>query len=496
MTKPKHFYTNIDINSVVTPFLNSASMEDNISEKTLYPFVDIYADTQITDVLFDIFCQYSATDTAFWSSYADKFEQKNENGVPVDYYGRFCGIYAFNRRFGLDPYAVWFRRCREKGLHPWISIRMNDCHCPDEEAVFLRSDFFYEAYAKGWMVGDTYGYYRRAFDYSIPAVREKMTGYIAEQLDRYDADGLELDFSREMICFDYLNNPDCAAILNAFMREIKEIVKRAEARHGHSIRIGVRLMRDIAQNLVYGMDAVTWVREKLVDLIAVCPRWASCDSDMPIAVWKAAFPDVEISAGITDLVHCVPAAIPLSPAVVGGYALRYLCSGADPVYLFNFFINPKDTGPMTQVYTEINRTCGAVETILEKPYRHIVTYQDIAPMGYSPWQPLPVRVTKEPVHLEIRLGKIPEDRKTALLLGFTEGIPEDIEIAVNGQVYSRWTKCTHGEADADLPHLFAKNATLYRAQICTPEEAVLRIDMKAIQGEPAAVVSYLEAEVY
>lgn len=494
MTKPKHFYTNIDINSVVTPFLNSASTEDNISEKTLYPFVDIYADTQITDVLFDIFCQYSATDTVWWTDYADKFEQKVENGISVDYYGRYCGLYAFNKRFGLDPYAVWFRRCREKGLHPWISIRMDDTHCPEEEACFLRSDFFYEASEKGWMVGDSYGYYRRAFDYAVPEVREIMAGYIEEQILRYDVDGIELDFSREMICFDYVNNPDCARILNAFMRDIKKFVEKAEEKHGHRIRIGVRLMRDIEQNLVYGMDAATWVKEGLVDLIVVCPRWASCDSDMPIGTWKAAFPDVEISAGITDLVHCVPGALPLSPAVVGGYALRYLSDAADSVYLFNFFINPKDTGKMTQVYTEINKTCGMTETILERPYRHVVTYQDIAPVGYTPWQPLPIAAAKEPVQLDIRLGQVPADRTTALLVGFTEGSPEDVEITVNGQQYpaSLWEKCTHGAADSDLPHLFAKNAVLYRAVVRTPEDACLRFGLCG----NGAVVSYLEAEVY
>ena len=490
MEKPNHFYTNIDINSVVTPFLNSASMEKDISEKTLWSFVDVYAGTQITDVLFDIFCQYSATDTVYWSSYADKFEQKTENGIPVDYYGLYCGLYAFNKRFGLDPYAVWFRRCRDVGLHPWISIRMDDTHCPDEEAVFLRSDFFYEAKEKGWMVGDAYGYYRRAFDYSVPEVRAKMAGYIAEQIERYDVDGIELDYSREMICFDYVNNPECARILNGFMREIKEIVRKAEEKHGHPIRIGVRLMRDIAQNLVYGMDAETWVREGLVDLIVVCPRWASCDSDMPIAAWKAAFPEVEISAGITDLVHCAPAAIPLSPAVVGGYALRYLSDGADSVYLFNFFINPKADNSMTRTYTAINKTCGKVDTILESPYRHVVTYQDIAPVGYTPWNPMPLTDGGE---LEIRVGQIPADRTTAILLGFSAGCPEDLEITVNGQVYSRWTACTHGEADADLPHHFAGKAVLYRSRVRTPEDAVLRI---AVKGKPETVISYAEVEVY
>ena len=178
----RSFYTNIDINSFNTPFLNRAAKEYTGDESILYPYVDIYAGTQITDVLFCNFCQYSASDTKYWSTYADKYEQTEENGVSVDYRHLYEGIYTFNKKYGIDSYAVWIKRCREKGLKGWISIRMNDCHCPEEEACFLRSDFFYEAREKGWNIGEKYGYYTWCFDYAVPQVREKMLGYIAEQL--------------------------------------------------------------------------------------------------------------------------------------------------------------------------------------------------------------------------------------------------------------------------------------------------------------------------
>ena len=155
MKKP--IYMNIDINSCTTPFLNKVSKEENISEETLYPYMDQYANTGITDILIDVFCQYSATDSEIWSTYADKYEQKMENGVEVDYTDRYKGLYKFNKVCGIDPHTVWFRRCRELGINPWLSVRMNDCHCPDDDACFLRSDFFYEAREKGLMVGGLKG---------------------------------------------------------------------------------------------------------------------------------------------------------------------------------------------------------------------------------------------------------------------------------------------------------------------------------------------------
>ncbi|MBO6060734.1 MAG: hypothetical protein J6P98_01265, partial [Clostridia bacterium] len=47
-----------------------------------------------------------------------------ENGVAVDYTDRYRGLMSFHEH-GIDPYAVWFARCREKGLRPWLSVRMN-----------------------------------------------------------------------------------------------------------------------------------------------------------------------------------------------------------------------------------------------------------------------------------------------------------------------------------------------------------------------------------
>ncbi|MBO6052865.1 MAG: hypothetical protein J6Q17_03940, partial [Clostridia bacterium] len=184
----RRFYTNIDINSVTTPFLNRAADRDPSDPALLWPFVDQYAGTELTDILFDVFCQYAAVDTDFWTTYRGKYEQKEENGVPVDYTELYRGICAF-RDHGIDPYAVWLARAKERGLTPWLSVRMNDCHCPDDEASFLRSDFFYEAREKGWMVGGAYGYYRHCFDYAVPEVRRRMLGLIGDILGGYDLGG-------------------------------------------------------------------------------------------------------------------------------------------------------------------------------------------------------------------------------------------------------------------------------------------------------------------
>ena len=507
----RHFYTNIDINSVVTPFLNRAAEIDAADPAVLYPFVDAYAGTQITDILFDVFCQYSAVDSAIWSSCRDKYLQKEENGLAVDYTDRYKGICAFHAN-GIDPYSVWFARCRERELYPWLSVRMNDCHCPDEEACFLRSDFFYEARAKGWTVGEKYGYYRWCFDYAVPEVRRRMLGYIAELLDRYDVDGLELDFQRELFCFNYVNCPGRLEIMNGFMREVRGLVRGAERRLGHPVRLSVRIQRDIAQNRIYGFDAETWVHEGLVDLIVVSPRWTTNDSDMPLDAWKRAFPEVEIAAGLTDLI-LQRWDLNASPAALAGYALQYLQEGADSIYLYNLFIGhhflaatagvPRmteaalyelyaahDRSGKTSVYDCVNRTCGEIGTAAASSRRHIVTWQDSVPEGAEGWKPLPMREGEVP----IRTGRLTAGRKAALLLGFSEGGPEDVCIRVNGREMGPFLPCEGGALDEGRKDPFVpEGSRLYRAELADDGEPVRRITFSDSRG---AELSYMEIEVY
>lgn len=491
----RHFYTNIDINSTVTGFLNRTSMAGTPTEQTLYPFVDAFAGSQITDILFCTFCQYSNTESDVWTDFADKFEQKLENGIPVDYYGRYCGNYAWQRRFGIDPYAVWFQRCREKGIHPWISIRMNDCHCPDDETAFLRGDFFYEAKANGWMVGEKYGYYRNCFNYAVAQVRKKMLAYIGEQLSRYDIDGLELDFMREVICFDYMAFPDCAPVMTGFVREVRALVNKTAKRLGHPVRLGVRLPRDIAQSLTYGMDAAAWTREQLVDLIVVTPRWASCDSDMPVAEWKSAFPETEIAAGLEILVCRTAGEAYASPAATRGYALKYLSEGADSVYLFNrfFTLPPADPSAPESGDAEINRTCGTIETAAALPLRNIMTFQDIAPEGADRWQPLPLTLSPEPQTLSITLGSIPAGREEAVLIGFSAGTPADSVICINNIPYSDWTSCASGKAEPGSAFVpWEPDTQLFRTVIPASDTVVLTL---RAAGKAPVTVTYLEVEI-
>ena len=471
--KPYGIVINIDINSVTTPFLTKVTENGRVPDiSELYPFVDIYRDTDVTDIAFCTFCQYSATPSEVFSDAAFKRYQTTENGVSVDYTDRY-GALVHLYEHGIDPHKVWFDRCREAGLRPWLSIRMNDCHEPDEDASFLRSEFFYEAREKGWTVGADYGYFRWCFDYAVPQVREKMLAYIDEQLRMYEPSGLELDFMREPYCFNYGDGRDHAAIMTGFLREVKNIVTEAEERRGVKIPILIRVPRDPETALDFGFDPVTWEKEGLCDILNPTPRWETCDSDIPVARWKSLLPKTEIYAGIEILVSGACGRDHAEASMTRGYASQYLDEGADKIYLFNYYVNPFAPDAMMQ---EVHRTCGTPEHTASAPCRNIVTYQDITVNPAHRYHPLPLAVRAgETAELTIGTGRI--SGEACLILGYEGGEPA---VSVNG------IPVTAGNGYLDDPYYKNGNCTFVSCAFRPGEAVRHRITLSA-QTDTAVV---------
>jgi len=468
-------YNNIDINSIVTPFLNNVSDAPVFTEELLYPLVDQSKDTFVTDILFCIFCQYSATDSDVFTTYAEKFLQKEYEGEAVDFTEEYRGIYKINKAYGTDPYAVWIRRCKEIGIRPWLTFRMNDCHVN----AFLKSTFQQLAKKNGWIIGEQYGYFGNCLDYKVPEVRETMLRYLEEQVMRYDVHGVELDFQRELYCFNYLEEDMdvCTGIMNDFVRSFKYIVKQAEEKFGHPIRIAVRLTRDIDQSLRFGFDARTWAKEGLVDMIVPSPRWSNVDTGIPFDVWKRELPGVEIPGCLETLLASGELGNAFMTAETArGLAAGHLAAGADGIYLYNFF---GQWDYMENRDHAVQLTCGSMEEIYRHPVRCFIQKQDAAtcPKPYINWEPLPLRLAAgESGSITIRTGTIPAEKRVTLLLGLDSGCICDLETAANGI-------SANGFTASDMPE--PKNAApegtrCFAAGIPVPEgmETVLRFTCK------------------
>ena len=73
-------YLNIDIDSTIKPFLDDLADKGHAVKEDLYPFIDEFIDTKVTDIVLNIGSQFSAVRSKYWDSYYEKYHQTVENG--------------------------------------------------------------------------------------------------------------------------------------------------------------------------------------------------------------------------------------------------------------------------------------------------------------------------------------------------------------------------------------------------------------------------------
>jgi len=221
----------------------------------------------------------------------------------------------FTKRYGLSPSSYtrymlngeFVQRCREKGLAPFVSIRMNDMHekmwvdfTKDQMAVFQKSeegrdgtdaekradfikrrvrDFFdltvsefYGAHPEyrlndikipergseePFAYADEYRNDLRKnniWNWIVPEVRQHKLDFIKEISENYDIDGLELDFTRHRWLFrNEVSEAERQKIMTNYIREVRAVLDRTTP-PGKYRWLSMRLPFRISQQKQMGLD--------------------------------------------------------------------------------------------------------------------------------------------------------------------------------------------------------------------------------------------------
>ena len=344
-------------------------------------------------------------------------------------------------RQGIDVPASWLARCRERGVSAWVSLRMNDVHgneCPDrgDHSTFWKE---HPEYRRGPFHPN-----RResiASDYAHDDVRQHYRRVIEEQLDRYDIDGMELDFMRHAVYFRLGRELAGGAIMTAWLAEIRELVKAAAERRGHSIELAVRVPSrpDTARRL--GLDAVTWAKNALIDWVIPTASVGAITTefDMPIHLWR----DLLEPCGV-KLAGCVEPGVlrypgagadPATPETAAGSAVAVLAGGADALYLFNYFPDRLAArfGWTAEQFDETLKAMASPETLYALPRRHAITFREcLAPGELVPRNNLllfpklsgglteidsPLPVIGSDLVFRLQTGPRPAGRKVQVVIG-------------------------------------------------------------------------------
>ncbi len=322
---------------------------------------------------------------------------------------------------GIDPYAVWIARCRKKQLSPWLSMRMNDVHNTSDRSNFQHSTFW-RTHIDLWR--EPNHEHGSGLNYAYAKVREYQLAYVRELLERYDPDGLELDWMRFPNHLTPGKEREERQILTGFVADVRRLTRQWSRKRKHPILLGVRAPAHPDAAAGRGMDAMEWARLGLVDLIVPCPFYFSSDFDIPIEVWreglKAAPHRVSVVPGLESSVRPWISGTPVGNTMetLYGFAASGSHRGADGVYLFNW-MDVNDWPIQANDYRLlITRGVGAKVTA-RGPRRHPVCFRDTVPADLSMNTQLPAdaRAGKS---FRVHIGPRPKTGRAWIIAGLAK----------------------------------------------------------------------------
>lgn len=191
---------------------------------------------------------------------------------------------------GGDLVKAFIDRCRQNDISPFISFRMNDAHFLEtwnEETpkggapAHCLSKFYVEnapEYCVGYEKGENLNFRdwdSRTQNWAIPQVRNYKLKLIEELCQKYDFDGLELDFMRHASYF----NPQTTTSRQrkAIMKKVVSLVRGYldENSKGRHRWLCVRIPAFVGDHDRIGLDVRKWA-DAGVDMFNVSAHYFTC----------------------------------------------------------------------------------------------------------------------------------------------------------------------------------------------------------------------------
>lgn len=248
---------------------------------------------------------------------------------------------------GEDPQQAIVERGHELGLAVYGSVRMNDNHFNGAQVSDLDSLHHTEMTRlrrehPEWLLGDrTSEWFALSWDMSVPDVREHRLAHVRETCERYDWDGVELDWQRHAF---HLPDDDAWRLrytLTDVQRAVRRLTDELAAKRGRPFYVAARVSGSLEQCRRIGYDLETWIDEGLVDILIPAGN-AATDASIDVAAYRelCAGTDVVVypgfDGGLPDPFVGPEDAQTKAKMRTRAISSRYHAAGAHGIYAFNW----------------------------------------------------------------------------------------------------------------------------------------------------------------
>ena len=205
-----------------------------------------------------------------WPGKADQFEfpatKAWHGGLEVDPKDQYLNPKSLADA-GHNPPALVVEECRKRGLNCFVSLRMNDCHDGQHPRGTLPNPELptFKRLNADWLVDDLDWW--TALDYRQSKVRALKLRVVEEFFDRWDFDGIELDWLRHTMNFPRGTERENGKYLTEFVRAVRGSLEERARKRGRPIELAVRIPERVEWCLEGGFEIGKWLEQDLVDFL-------------------------------------------------------------------------------------------------------------------------------------------------------------------------------------------------------------------------------------
>ena len=174
---------------------------------------------------------------------------------------------------GVDRIQIYLDETKKRDLEAFYSYRIN--------GVTLCAEGWYTTPMHkahpDWLIRawppEGHGFW----NFAIPGVREYKLSILREVAEKYDFDGIDVDFARQPLCLPTGHQWENRAKLTDFMRSVRAMLLEVEKKRGRPFLLSARVPENIEGCHFDGMDVEAWAREELVDIFVLGCRALDVD---------------------------------------------------------------------------------------------------------------------------------------------------------------------------------------------------------------------------